>query len=277
MVNRQERRVLLRQAVDIVSREGLSERLGIWAVVAATKLILDRLMGRSPRRASHAAATFLELYDRSLASQPPAQPFACRAGCTLCCHNFVAASAPELFLLADELRRRQGDGVDELIERVRGAHAAVHGLSKWTARLRPCVVLVDQLCSGYAARPIACRAFASFSLEKCEQAFRTGSDDIPIPGLDSQLRLRGACNQALWSALARVGLPSQCYELTHGLLRVLETPDAERRWLAGEDVMPGVQVDEMSAAGGSDPEVRFYYEVLSSTALGREPPKNPWL
>jgi hypothetical protein len=159
---------------------------------------------------------------------------------------------------------------------VRGSHAAVHGLSKeGRSRLRPCVVLVDQLCSGYAARPIACRAFASFSLEKCEQAFRTGSDDIPIPGLN--LPLRGACNQALWSALTRVGLPSQCYELTHGLLRVLEMPDAEHRWLTGEDVMAGVQVDEISVAGGSDPQVRFYYEVLSSAALGREPPKNRWL
>ena len=92
-------------------------------------------------------------------------------------------------------------------------------------------------------------------MERCEQAFRTGSEDIPVPGLNFQLR--GACNQALWSALARVGLSFQTYELTHGLLRVLQTPDSERRWLAGEDILADVQVDEVSLATASDPQVRF--------------------
>ncbi len=51
MSGRQERRAQLRQAVETVAREGVSQRLGIWAIVGATKLILDHLNGHSPRDA----------------------------------------------------------------------------------------------------------------------------------------------------------------------------------------------------------------------------------
>lgn len=267
---------MLRKATETVRREGVSQRLGIWAIVGATRLMLDHLTGRSPHRASQAAASFVALYERSVAQIPLPQPLACRSGCAFCCHSFVSASAPELFLLAEEVKRQNPDQLDQVVARIEAAHQATRGLDKESrSRSRACVLLIENMCSAYAGRPIACRAFASFSVEKCEQAFRTGSDDIPMPAMNMQLR--GACNQALASALARVGLPSQGYELTGGLLRVLQTPDAERRWLAGENILAGVQVDEASLAHGDDPQVRLYYEVLATVAAGKEPPANPWL
>ncbi len=273
---RRPRHELLQQALEVVAREGITPRLGFWSIAAATRFMLDHLMGGLPQRASAAAQSFHALYDRTLAHNPPPQPLACRQGCSYCCHSFVAASAPELFVLAEEISCQPQDRVDEALARIEAAHAATAGLDKASrSRLRPCALLVENLCSVYVARPISCRAFASFSVEKCEQAFRTGSDDIPVPVANFQLR--GACNQALWSALARVGLPFQSYELTHGLLRVLQTPDAERRWLAGEDVLAGVQVDDVSLIAAEDPKVRLYYETLGCAALDQEPPQNPWL
>ena len=65
-------------------------------------------------------------------------------------------------------------------------------------------------------------------------AFQTGSEDIPVPGINMELRRN--CNQALWSALSFAGFPFAGYELNHGLRVALETPDAEPRWLAGEDL-----------------------------------------
>lgn len=275
-MNRDVRRDLLRRAVETVKREGLAQRLGIWAVVGTTKLLLDHLTGRSPRRATQAATTFIELYERSIAGIALPLPLACRGGCAFCCHSFVSATAPELFLLADDVRRHNGASLDDVIAKIEDAHVATRGFDKVSrSRLRPCVLLVDNLCSAYAGRPLACRAFASFSMEKCEAAFRTGSDDIPMPA--QNMPLRAACNQALASALARVDLPSQAYELTAGLLRVLQTPDAERRWLAGEDIFAGVQADEASLAYGNDPRVRLYYGVIASAALGKQPVENPWL
>ena len=45
---------------------------------------------------------------------------------------------------------------------------------------------------------------------------------------------------ALYAALARAGLPNGSYEFNAAVVRVLDTPDAEKRWLAGEDIFAGV-------------------------------------
>ena len=136
-------------------------------------------------------------------------------------------------------------------------------------------MLVANECSAYAGRPLACRAFASFSLPKCEIAFQTGGDEIPIPGINMELRRN--CNQALWSALRFAGFPFAGYELNQGLLTALQTPDTEQRWLAGEDVFAGVTTDDMAEVVADNPEANLLLTVIATLACGREPPPNPWL
>ena len=118
------------------------------------------------------------------------------------------------------------------------------------------------------------RAFASFSLPKCESAFQTGSEDIPVPGVNMELRRN--CNQALWSALSFAGFPFAGYELNHGLRVALETPDAEPRWLAGEDIFAAVATDDMADVMATSPEAKLLLAVIATVACGREPPANPW-
>lgn len=276
MAGRHERRAQVKEAARAVAGEGLSPRLGVWALIGAARLLLDDLETRSPQRATRAAARMIDLYERSVARIANPEPLACRAGCHFCCHSFVAASAPELLFLAREIRDKAGAELGEIIAGLRAAHAATEGLDKEArSRLRPCALLAGGMCSFYAARPLACRAFASFSYDKCAAAFESGSADIPVPGHNMQLR--GACNQALWSALGQAKLPHLAYELTHGLLVALTTEDAERRWLNGEDVFAAVQPDEMALSGAKDPQVQLYFAVIGAAAAGKEPPRNPWL
>lgn len=278
MATRQQRRALLRDAMRIVAERGFSSNLGRWNVVAAARLLLDVLTGRSPQRASDTARRVVELYDRSLQNNPATPEPACRVGCTFCCRApTVTATAPEVFLVAREVRQRHGADLPAVIERVRQTDKVTRGLDP-AERLRvrqPCSMLVDGACTVYAARPLACRAFASFSREKCEGAFETGSADIPIPGIN--MTMRGNANQALWSALHHCGLSSKGYELNHALLIALEQPDAERRWLSGEDVFRDVATDTADETFGATAEVALYFQTVAAAALGREPPQNPWL
>jgi hypothetical protein len=78
MATRQQRRALLRDAMRIVAERGFSSNLGRWNVVAAARLLLDVLTGRSPQRASDTARRVVELYDRSLQNNPATPEPACR-------------------------------------------------------------------------------------------------------------------------------------------------------------------------------------------------------
>jgi hypothetical protein len=45
---------------------------------------------------------------------------------------------------------------------------------------------------------------------------------------------------ALHAALAQLAFDNSSYEFNAAVVRVLNTPDAEQRWLAGEDIFAGV-------------------------------------
>jgi Fe-S-cluster containining protein len=275
-MTRQERRKHLRQAMEYVAAIGMNPQHGLWGIAAAARMLLDILTGKSPRRASDAARLSVELFDRSLGNASSDPPLACRRGCNFCCHGLVSASAPELFLLARQIREQAGAELPAVIARIREVDGRTRGLDPIARhRLRqPCALLVNGECSVYAARPLSCRAFASYSLEKCEHAFKFGGEDIPVPKFN--MTLRSASKQALWSALDYAGLPIKSYELAHGLLVAIETPDAERRWLAGEDVFAGVSGDETESFAGT-PDVKLFLEVVGATAMGRDPPPNRWI
>lgn len=276
MAARQERRARLRQAVKEVASRGIAPEQGVWGTIAATRILLDVLDSRSAERASDAARRAVEIFDQSVRRNPPEAPLACARGCALCCHSFVTATAPEIFLLARTLRASRGD-LSLILDDLRANLAVTGGLNKPDrfAVRRACSLLANNNeCRGYAGRPLACRAFASFSLAKCEQAFATGAEEIPTPALHAYLRR--ACRQALWSALAASGLPCAGYELNQGLMAALGNARAEARWLKGDDVLAAVQTDEVSLAL-AEPSVRLYLDVIAAVADGREPPPNEWI
>jgi Fe-S-cluster containining protein len=235
------------------------------------------LDGRARGRAAEAGKRAIDLFEVSHANNPPEQAPACRRGCSFCCYGFVAATAPEIFFLARHINARGADEVAGIVARLREATAALAGLDKAARhrRRRPCAFLVDGECSVYAARPLACRAFASLSVERCKHAFEFGGEDIPVPAIN--LELRAGCYQALWSALNAAGLPSTTYELAEGVMFALATPDAEARWLDGENIFAGAAVDADAAQIGATPEAKLRFQVIGAAAMGREPPKNPWV
>ncbi|WP_374446896.1 YkgJ family cysteine cluster protein [Stella sp.] len=214
---------------------------------AATRLVrqLAGYLGapRAETRAPYAARAF----HRAFEAMAPRGPVACRAGCNYCCHQVVSARAAEIFLLARAIAALPEDRRQALTGRIRAAAAATAGMAVAERHRRnlPCPVLEDGRCALYAERPLACRAFASTDAEACARAFAHEPVAIPVPR--AAMELRGVLTRAGEAAARIAGLPDGQYELIAALAIALDDPEAERKWLAGADVLAAADARRLVA------------------------------
>jgi hypothetical protein len=103
----------------------------------------------------------------------------------------------------------------------------------------------------------------------CRRGFDGEGVNIDTPAVWTSLR--GAHKQALWGALAASNLPTEYYEFHHALRIALEVPDAESRWLAGEDIFSGVAREIVADPVVNANNKRIIDQVVAG-ALGHEMP-----
>jgi hypothetical protein len=235
------------------------------ADLLAITFTLARLLrdDSNPARASAAAQAAASLIEASQRKNPGMVRLACAKGCASCCHTWVGATAPEIFLIASglraEARQRSGE-----IERIIAASRGTAGLSpeqRFGAKL-PCPLLINGACSRYRERPAVCRQVTSLDLAACldEYEGRGFGGEIKVSSV-YVAHTRNA-RVPLMAAMKMAGLPVRIHELSAGLARVLETADAETRWLAGEDILAG------TGAGPRDPlEIENAVDLLAKEAL----------
>ncbi len=187
-------------------------------------------------------------------------PLACKKGCSHCCRVWISATAPEVLSIAKMVKSGEGDVIDRLAT----AHSHTKGLD-FTARSRnpyPCPMLEHDLCSIYESRPQVCRLGASGDAQICARVFRNLSNEaIPTPHV--YLMGKSAYSIALAIALKRSRLPHEAYELNAALVRALETEDAERVWLSGEDIFADVMRDPVDICANSrDAQLMFEHAFV---------------
>lgn len=230
----------LRQQGQTALTWGLPNPASEASVLGMGLLMRDRLAeGTDSARAAGAAELAATMLDRTLQKMPQAGSVQCAKGCNFCCHSAVSVSAPELFRV---VRLIGADGAPAGLSRAATqARAKVRTGAAMVGVLmgRPaCPLLIEGDCSVYADRPLGCRQFLSTSVEGCRTAYATGKGELPFIPAAANVGL--IVRALLLGAVASVGLKAQTYELSSALAVVLAEPDAERRWLAGEDVLADV-------------------------------------
>ena len=237
----------LRKAGDAVLRTGLplepqqEQLLGLAAVLRDVLAVPG-----NDARASDAAELVHRVNDTSQRRTPEKVAVACTKGCSYCCHTYVSAMAPEVFRVARALRAdpQFEQKRPALLQRLQATSGQSH--EERLGRQRPCAMLVDGLCSVYAARPSVCRKTASTSLDDCIAVFNGGSIGWTSPRINAVAS--SASLYALSIALQAQHLVWHSYELSAALGAALVRADAESAWLAGEDIFAGVRGDARPAA-----------------------------
>ena len=137
--------------------------------------------------------------------------YACRAGCSACCHQLVLCTAPEALLIAHQLRRTlTASALAVALARLDTQVAAAAGLGflGYSQARIPCAFLDGAgACSIYAVRPMACRALKSFSPEACARRPESPLDlgAHRIPGSGPGLRIAKAIGVEHYRKLAAAG------------------------------------------------------------------------
>ncbi len=200
----------------------------------------------SPDLVKELSVQAFDSFDGNVAIQIEDMPaLACHQGCAACCDLRVAATAPEILLIAQYIVATRaafaGIGVD-LGDRVARDAAITSGLDdeQRLALRRPCPFIEDSLCLIYRVRPLACRGHASFDKAACAEAM-VGLNNEALVSMPHFL-VRCVVQNALLASLRDAGLVWGLYELNGALNLALANPDAEAAWRAGGDPLASASI-----------------------------------
>lgn len=225
---------------------------GARAFFQAMQQALGATLATSPEaRVGTLLTQAFDSFDGNVAIQCEGEaPLACQRGCASCCVLRVAATAPEVLLVARFLRAVAPPlaqrGID-LIGQIRQADALTRGMDE-PARValhQRCPFIAQGVCVIYKVRPLACRSHASHDVKACVDAV-AGRRSEPVPVSEGHLMVRALVQNALQSALRDAALPWGLYELNHALLLALDDEGSEAAWLAGQDVLAPAALNEVS-------------------------------
>jgi Fe-S-cluster containining protein len=202
---------------------------------AAVANAIARLLVAGQTRAIHIVET-AHSFAHTLADHFEERRIACKEGCSWCCHMRVTALPVEVLAIATALRETLPEGkLESLRVKIADVVAKTAGVS-WVDRApTPCPLLDDGMCSVYALRPLACRAYHSFAVTPCRDYVERGTWE----GLQVRINnfKRAPFDQAMQGmkdAICEHGLESEEVDLAAALRIALKLPDAMARWLRGE-------------------------------------------
>lgn len=162
----------------------------------------------------------------------------CRKGCAMCCYHPVTVTDPEALYIARVLRDSvDGERLAAMIQGLRDhvlKTAEIPDRIMWMKTRTACPFLQgDNTCGIYAARPVNCRAHNSLKKADCVE-----SEKDPHFSVRTDMAALYAASLVMAESREAFGRGAN-REFISAVLCALEMPDADVRWMAGEDVFAG--------------------------------------
>ncbi|MBI1900657.1 MAG: hypothetical protein HYS13_06045 [Planctomycetia bacterium] len=172
------------------------------------------------------------------------------AQCASSGRDAIAASAPEVLAIADDLRRhvsrRELAAIRSRAERNADRSAAEDAL-RGEAGSPGCPLLSQHgCCLTNESRPIYCRG----RCPECRGEGGACGADQERPDAAFAVEVGQGVSDGLRQGLAAAGWDGQLYELNTALVRALDLPDATDRWARGEPVFESCRQLEFRRAAG---------------------------
>lgn len=149
----------------------------------------------------------------------------CKKGCGFCCYQAVYANSYEFHLLSNFMQKKFTPKQREAVKNA--AIAKYHHTESLSEEAvlnhkEACPLLIDESCSAYPARPMACRIYLSMKLESCLKFYHHPSAEDSIPLLmEFPLSAGRMMNEGFTAALRENGIEIAELRLEDGLKTVL--------------------------------------------------------
>jgi Fe-S-cluster containining protein len=208
--------------------------------------------------------TMEQLWD-NLESDMPA--YDCRKGCSWCCHQVVAATAPEVLWAARHIREQlDEDAQQRLRTRIEASVRETYGVANAERmdRRLACALLEDGACAIYEARPMQCRGGFSEDEGYCrdllenraetQAALAEGDRDgkfLLVPKM-----LFDSAQVGMAGALRYDGMNTDALDFAAALAIALADPEIDWKWLKGWPVFAPARLNQDTTAEKFPAETR---------------------
>jgi len=173
------------------------------------------------------------------------EDIACKKGCSWCCFKQVGVSPLEVFLIAEHLKNKRIEiSLEDMKSRLTALDRQTNGLSS-EARLAaqlPCAFLVEDSCSIYEVRPLACRGGNSIDADLCRRHVEDMENVQKEEELESSwvhavpFHVMRALREGLTTGMKNWDLGQEKLELTAATRIALQEKNALENWIAGKDI-----------------------------------------
>ncbi len=162
------------------------------------------------------------------------KPIACQKGCSWCCHQPVYMTTQEALLIyeyllqavSDEQRKAFQFKAEKKLKKTKGLTE-----EKKQKIVHPCPFLVDDSCSIYPVRPMACRIYLSSDVQSCKNKYDHPGEKV-IPAIfDFILRTGRYMNEGFVGFLKGKGRKMEEYTIEEFMVKLFKDPDFYKKWL----------------------------------------------
>ena len=236
------------------------ERPNIAQIVALMRVLYGYTRRAIERKSVDVLMGFLYGHLNTTLQKIDTSPIACRSGCSFCCTNWVAATAPEVIYV---LKAIHGDRIQKVRASAVDMAETTSGKTPEERRvmITPCPLLESGTCSIYDNRPLVCRTAVSNDVSVCERVYVNASGE-EIPGTYHHYGVKGIYSLALAGALRKAGLLSYYYEYNAALHAAMLAPEVEAAWLSGKDIFSDLKRDPEGETFGDAWNQRVYEQAF---------------